>query len=643
MNHFTPKPTASSSNSKNSRQQIFVRRRIEAVAGLLAVGIVMLAIRAVDLQWLQSDNLTNLAEKQRYRQYSVLAPRGSITDSKGRMLAESVEVPSIAAMADEVPADRIPDLAKAMGTSTKALQHKLERHKGFVWLARQITPTQAKAVVQLKVPGVRQETEWRRYHPLGPETGHLLGFVGIDGQGLEGLERVFDKHLSGEAGIRQVRRDARGHSLPDGIWLRDPEPGKAIHLTLDATIQSLAYAALADGIRKQKAKGGSVVVMRPKDGAILAMANWPGFNPNNFGDYHASQWRNRAITDVFEPGSALKPFTVAAALESGRWQADSRIFCENGAMQVADHIIHDDHSEGWLDMSGLLAKSSNIGAAKLALDIGSNPLYQMLHKVGFGERSHLGLSGESPGIILPMERWGPVETANIAFGQGIAVTPLQLATAFSVLANGGVYRQPTLIETEHHSKQDVSGKARIISAPIAHQIVRMLEYATSTEGTGSKAVPAGYRIAGKTGTAQKPDKYGSYNSDKFTAVFAGIAPADDPKLVIVVVVDEPEESIYGGQVAAPIFRNIAANVLPYLGVSARIEDDSAWHAMTIADSNEPVTGQNALGLSLREVRRLATSKGFRLKVHGSGWVYRQSPSTLTRLVQGDALEVWLND
>jgi len=629
-------------NLKLERQYVFARRRLEAVAGLLALGMALLVIRAVDLQWVQSDALTNLAEKQRYREYTVIAPRGTINDSKGRILAESVEVPSIAAMADEVPADRIAELARALGQTSKEISHRLNGRKGFVWLARQVMPTQAEAVAKLDIPGVRQETEWRRFQPLGPETGHLLGFVGIDGNGLEGVERVLNEELRGEAGIRQVRRDARGHSLPGGIWLRDPVPGKSIALNIDASIQSIAYAALADGIRKQNAKGGSVVVMRPQDGAVLAMASWPGYNPNNFGEFKPSQWRNRAITDVFEPGSTLKPFTVAAALMSGRWQADSKIFCENGAMQVADHVIHDDHSEGWLDMSGLLAKSSNIGAAKLALDIGNTPLFNMLHDAGFGQRSRIGLAGESPGIVLPVERWGPVETANIAFGQGIAVTPLQLATAFSVLANGGIYKQPQLIRQQAESA-DGSVTHRIMPASIARQVLKMLEYATSSEGTGGNAVPAGYRVAGKTGTAQKANKYGGYNSDKFTAVFAGIAPANDPKLVIAVVVDEPQKSIYGAQAAAPVFRNIAANVLPYLGVTAQIEDDHAWQALRIADSVNIMPGKSAMGLSLREVRHLAAQMGLRLVMHGSGWVTRQSPATLATLNQGDKLEVWLHD
>jgi len=622
----------------NDNAHIFVRRRIEAVAGLLALGIVLLAVRVVDLQWLQADKLSNMADKQRNREFTMMAPRGPIVDQKGRTLAESVEVPSIAVMADEVPKDRIAELARALGLSVKKVSHKLAKRKGFVWLARQVPPSVATAVMELNIPGVRKEQEWRRYQPLGPETGHLLGFVGIDGRGLEGVERTWNTVLTGTPGIRQVRRDARGHSLPDGRWLNAPVPGKVLKLTIDASIQSIAYAALAEGVHEQHAKGGSVVVMRPQDGAILAMASWPGYNPNNFRHFHPGQWRNRAITDVFEPGSTMKPFTVAAALESGRWQPDSQVFCENGSMRVADYTIHDDHKEGWLDITGILMHSSNIGAAKLAMDIGSRSLYGMLEKTGFGSRSGTGLSGESSGIVLPPERWGPVETANIAFGQGIAVTPLQLAAAFSVLGNGGNYVAPVLFA----DKLETTAPVRVMRASTASQVLRMMEYATSKEGTGWKAVPAGYHVAGKTGTAQKPNPRGGYSKGKYNAVFAGLAPANDPKLAIVVLVDEPEKSIYGGQVAAPVFRHIAESVLPYLGVSARIEDETAIRTMQIADVL-PDAPESIHGMSMREVRHFSAARGLRLRVHGSGWVQRFRPASVGALEQGDVLEVWLGE
>ncbi|RLL54995.1 peptidoglycan glycosyltransferase [Mariprofundus sp. EBB-1] len=634
-----------------NKEHTYIRRRIEAIAGLLVLGVLLLAVRAVDLQWFQSEHLSNLAEKQRYRQFTTIAPRGPILDQKGRMLAESLQTPSLAAIADEVPSDRIAELARALGMSHKKLQRKLGKRKGFVWLARQIPPAVAANVMALNIPGVRQESEWQRYHPLGPETGHLLGFVGVDGRGLEGIERTWNKQLSGEAGLRQVRRDARGHSLPDGRWVRAPKAGQAITLTLDSSIQSVAYAALAEGVLSQNAKGGSVVVMRPKDGAILAMASWPGYNPNNFRHYHPSEWRNRAITDVFEPGSTLKPFTIAAALETGRWQPDTKIYCEKGSMKVADYTIHDDHPEEWLDVTGVLVRSSNIGSAKMALDIGARSLYEMMTKAGFGTRSGTGLSGESSGIVLPPERWGPVETANIAFGQGIAVTPLQLATAFSVLANDGLYMPPTLFA----NRLDQQTPTRIMSSTIAHQVSQMLEYATSTEGTGSKAVPSGYRVAGKTGTAQKPNPRGGYSKGKYDAVFAGFAPAYDPQVVIVVLVDEPKKSIYGGQVAAPIFRNIAENVLPYLGISAHNDGlgdhqtdehdngTSTWQTMPIAAEHSMIDAESVFGMSMREVRRFSAQRGLRLHVHGSGWVTRQKPTASSTLEHGETLEVWLNE
>ncbi len=625
-----------------NRKEIATRRRIEFVAGVVAVGLSLLALRAIDLQWLRADDLSEKAEKQRWRTWTVTAPRGAILDAKGRVLAESVETPSIAAMADEVPAGRIPALAAALGMDAGALRKRLQGRTGFVWLARQIAPERAARVMALKIPGVRRETEWRRYHPLGPEAGHVLGFVGIDGHGLEGVERARDADLAGEAGIRQVRRDARGHSLPGGVWLKEPKQGKAVRLTIDASIQGMAYAALAEGVAAMDARGGSVIVLRPKDGAILAMANWPAFNPNDFRRYHPAQWRNRAVTDMFEPGSALKPFTIAAALASGRWQPDSRIYCEDGAMRVADHIIHDDHREGWLDLAGLLARSSNIGAAKLALDIGAPDLRRMLEAVGFGQRPDIGLGGESPGILPALRRWGPVETANIAFGQGVAVTPLQLAAAFSVLAADGLRIPPRL-----YADAPPRVASRAMPAAIARQVRAMLEYATSPEGTGRLAVPAGYAVAGKTGTAQKAAPGGGYDPNRYTAVFAGYAPARHPEIVVVVVVDEPQKSIYGGKAAAPVFRRIVENALPYLGVmptrKAAPLPAGFERAALAQEEAAPPAGGHLIGQSLREARRIAARLGLRLRAHGSGWVVRQRPASLDALLPGDTLEVWLDD
>jgi len=623
-----------------NKTDVFVRRRIEALTGLIVLGLVLLLVRVVDLQWMQAPRLQDLADKQRERQYTVPAPRGPVLDVNDRVLAESIQVPSVAAIGRDVPKERIADLAKALGVPVLALNKRLKR-PGFVWLARQIDPAKARAVAELDIPGVREETEWRRYNPLGPATGHLLGFVGLDGSGLEGLDHSLDAQLAGQEGRKHVQRDARGHYLPGARWLNEPKMGSEVKLYLDATLQSLAYAALAEGIDRQAAKGGSVVVMRPSDGAVLAMASWPGFNPNDYRNYHPREWRNRAVTDVFEPGSVLKPFAVAAALQTDHWKSDSLIFCENGSYRVADYVIHDVHPEGWLDMTGMLVRSSNICAAKVAMDIGPQKLSDMLEAVGFGRRPGIGLSGESPGILPPIERWGPVETATIAFGQGIAVTPLQLATAFSVLANGGMHVSPKLIMGSY-----TEPSYRVMSEQVSRAVMRMLEHATGPDGTGANAVPVGYRVAGKTGTAQKASPKGGYAKGKFTAVFAGAVPAENPQLVIAVMIDEPQGSIYGGTAAAPIFRRIAAAALPYLGVSP---EPQKWGKMLAAVSEpQPVFGERGevpslYGSSLREVRRLAMHNGYQLQVHGRGWVVRQKPVALSRLEENGALEVWLNE
>ncbi|MDX8411369.1 MAG: penicillin-binding protein 2 [Mariprofundaceae bacterium] len=624
-------------------ENAFLRRRIEAVAGLLLLGFVMLALRAVDLQLLQGDELKARADKQRQRLVTMLAPRGKILDAQGRILAESLQVPSLAVVASELPPESLPRLARALDMKASALRKKLAGRSGFVWLARQTSPETADEVMALNLPGVRQQMEWRRYYPYGPETGHVLGFVGVDGHGLEGLEVSRDEQLRGSSGHMQIKRDARGHLLPGGDMLEEPRMGADVQLYLDANIQSLAYAALVDGVKRHKAKGGSVVVMRPADGAVLAMASWPAYNPNNFRRYKPGQWRNRAITDVLEPGSVLKPFTVAAALQTDRWQPESLIHCENGRFTVANYTIHDEHPEAWLDLSGLLARSSNIGASKLALDVGAETLRSTLRAVGFGSRPGSGLIGESPGLMPPEARWGPVETATIGFGQGIAVTPLQLATALSVLANDGMAVSPKLMQG-----QATTAKRRVLPENVARSVMRMLEKATSAAGTGSSAVPVGYRVAGKTGTAQKPVA-GGYAEDRYTAVFAGVVPAEQPELVIVVVIDEPRDTIYGGAVAAPIFRTIAASSLSYLGVYPSAPEPRQPRLFAVAAGDSGMAGHvestapRLYGATLRELRRVAMRGGYRLRVHGSGWLVKQQPAAWADLPPGGLLEVWLDD
>jgi len=624
-----------------NREQVAATRRLEAVAGLVMLGLLLMVVRAVDLQWGQHEKLSSVADNQRIRQFEVAAPRGQIIDRSGRVLSESIEVPSIAGVGADINSADLPDLAEALDMPLLVLKRRIGQRKGFIWLSRQVSPAIAKQVQALDIAGVRIEKEWRRYHPYGPETGHLLGFVGIDNHGLEGLELSFNGKLSGEAGKIQLRKAANGIKLPGSTWIKQPKQGQALSLNLDVGVQSIAYAALANGVERTGAKGGSVVVMNPHTGEVLAMTSWPGFNPNSFGKYRPKDWRNRVVTDVFEPGSVLKPFTVAAALSTGRWTKDSLIYCENGKFEVAGKRIKDDHPEGWIDLRKLLVVSSNIGSAKLALDVGKEDLYGILQDVGFHRKTGIGLGGESSGLLPPLEAWGPVETANIAFGQGVAVTPIQLAAAFSVFANGGVYYPPQLVRSE-----DTAAGHRVLSEQVANDVLQMLADATLAGGTGTKAVPQGYTVAGKTGTAQKADKYGGYSKDKFTAVFAGAVPANNPELVIVVVVDEPQTSIYGGTVAAPIFKQIAATTLPMLGIAPQPESLQAgkWQLQQASLAQDAAMPTHALyGLSLREVRRFASTTGVQLKLHGTGWVSRSEPVIIAGLQAGDVLEVWLNE
>jgi len=627
---------------------------------LLVLGMIMLMIRAVDLHVLQADSMKQRAYHQHFHQYQVEAPRGTIYDRRERMLSKSIQVASLGVIAKDVPPESIKDLAHALGISTSRLRQRLGNRQGFTWLARKVSPKIAKRVAALHIKGVRRETEWQRYYPLGPDMGHLLGFVGMDGHGLEGTENSFDRQLHGESGVRLLQRDAHGSALPGGGWLTPPKMGESLVLTLDSNIQSIAYAALAEGIRKQQAKSGSVVVMDPNNGDILAMASWPSFNPNNFSRYRPNQWRNRSITDVFEPGSTMKPFTIATALETGKWTAKSRVFCEHGSFRVANYTIHDDHDEGWLDVTGVIQHSSNIGAAKIALDVGAPALASKLGDLGFGQRPDMGLRGASAGLLADVSQWGEVETANIAFGQGVAVTTLQLAAGFATLAHDGQRVFPRMLLTE-----PVKMGKKVFSSSTAHAVTQMLVAATQKEGTGFRAVPKGYTVAGKTGTAQQANGKGGYDKDKFTAVFAGYVPANKPALVIVVEVNEPKKSIYGGKVAAPIFRDIATASLPYLGVmpEARglphkvLKKHSAFHqtegVSKKREADEIRRGKlhggnpndmvDFTGLSLRESYRLANQKGWTLRTHGSGWVVRQKPTTQTKVNSEGKIEVWLHE
>jgi len=545
---------------KIAESRLLLRRRLDLFAGFILLLLLILVVRAVDLMYFQGDRLAKIAEKQSLRSSTFVPPRGSIVDLNNHTLAESIEVYSVYAIASSVKRKETKELAKITGTSERIINKNLAKHKGFVWLIRDVSPEVSRKVSHAHFQGIGVEKEWKRYQPHGRVTGNLIGFVNRDGKGVEGLEYGRNKHLSGVPGKKIFHRDARGHVLPGLEWEERPMPGADLKLSIDLTVQSIAFEAVKKAVKAARAKAGSAVVLRPSDGAILAISTYPSFDPNALHRTDPSSWRNRPVLDVMEPGSTMKPFTMSAALQSGKFTKDSALYCENGSYRIANRVIHDDHPAKYLTMTGIIQKSSNICSAKIAQAIGAPYLHSVLTSIGFGSKTGSAIPGESPGIVNPVSKWGPVELATIAFGQGIAVTPLQLASAYSVLANGGVLKRPYIFAEEDRSKPK-----RIFDQKIAFQVRDMLLAATKYGGTGTAAVPPGYLVAGKTGTAQKPSPRGGY-SNRYIGVFAGYVPANDPQLVIVVMIDEPRSSHYGGVVAAPAFKEIASSVLPYYGV-----------------------------------------------------------------------------
>ena len=609
-----------------------LRRRIELLAALVALGFVLIALRAADLQVWQASALAKRAHAQQAKLVEIAAARGRILDRKGRVLAESAPAPSVGAFADEIAPRDWPRLARALGLSRAEIARKLKGRRGFVWLARQVSPAVAARVRRLHLAGVHMEQEWRRFYPLGPDAAQVLGFVGVDGHGLEGLEYRWDAWLAGKPGRKRIVRDARGRVLAEE-WLKRPIPGRDLVLSLDASLQSFAYAALAEAVEAMQARAGSVVVLSVPGREVLAMANWPSFNPNAYRRFARASFRNRAITDAFEPGSAMKPFTFAAALEAGMFGPQDRLFCERGRLQLADVVIHDDHPFGYLTLAQALARSSNICAAKVALALGKARVFATISAFGFGKKTGIELPGESAGILRRPKTWTKVDLATIAFGQGVAVTALQLAAAFAAIADGGRWQAPTIIKQAH-----ARASRRAVSAKTAQMLAAMLRLAASPEGTGARAQPAGWLVAGKTGTAQKPGPDG-YARDRYNAVFAGFAPYEHPEIVVVVRLDEPKRAIYGGVAAAPVFRRIVAHALPYLGRAPTRAAVQARPWLRLAKAE----GDTRWGLSLRELRRMAIARGVRLVVHGSGWLVRARPSSPERLARGDTWEVWLEE
>ncbi len=544
-------------------------RRFTGRATLIAVFFGLLAssliARAVHLQVFNKDFLNHEADARHLRVEKISAHRGTITDRNGEPLAISTPVDSIWANPKELaPAvDDVPQLARVLGVDSQQLIRRITRSmdKEFLYLKRRLSPDKAKEVLALKLPGINVQREYRRYYPAGEVAGHLIGFTDIDDDGQEGLELAFNHWLAGEMGAKRVLKDRHGRSVENVESIRPPHHGKELRTSIDLRLQYVAYRTLKAAIQTHSAESGSIVVLDVQTGEVLAIVNQPTYNPNDRSQFSAERYRNRAITDIFEPGSSIKPLVVAAALESGEYRPSSVIDTAPGYVVVGPKTIEDSRNLGRISLTTILARSSNVGATKLAMSLQSDQLWNTMTHFGLGSLTASGFPGESAGLLTHFSHWRPISQATLAYGYGLSVTPLQLAQAYGVLGNNGQLRPISLVALDQPAEGD-----QIISRDSATAVRRMLEEVVRPGGTGTGAAVTGYRIAGKTGTSWK-FAAGGYSKDKYISVFAGLAPASNPRLAVVVVIDEPTgELYYGGDVAAPVFADVMSESLRLLAV-----------------------------------------------------------------------------
>ncbi|MDP2825297.1 MAG: penicillin-binding protein 2 [Sulfuritalea sp.] len=537
------------------------RQRLVLV--MLLGAFVTLIARSLYLQGFNNEFLGDKGRARFERVLDISATRGRITDRHGDVLAVSTPVRSIWAIPEDAqlaPA-QARNLAVLLDMDVREINRKLASEREFVYVKRQLPPELADRVTALNLPGIHQKNEYRRYYPAGEVMAHMLGFTGVEDAGQEGIELAFNDQLSGKAGSRRVIKDRRGNVVEDVESIHPPLEGKDIVLAMDSKLQYLAYTHLKQALEENRAKAGGVVVLDARSGEILALANLPTYNPNNRVKLIGAQLRNRALTDTFEPGSTLKPFTVALALEKGKVRFNTPIQTAPGKMTIGTATISDAHMHGVLTVAQVIQKSSNIGAAKMALSMTPDEMWTMFDSMGFGMPLKLGFPGEVGGRLRPAKTWKPIEQATMAYGHGISVTLIQLARAYQAFARDGDLVPISLARLD---TPPLNGK-QVFSAQTAREVRAMLEMAVLPGGTAPKAQIAGYRVAGKTGTAHKIEG-GAYAS-KYVASFVGFAPASDPRLIVAVMIDEPSNGKhFGGDVAAPVFAQVMAGSLRTLGV-----------------------------------------------------------------------------
>ncbi|HVV17493.1 MAG TPA: penicillin-binding transpeptidase domain-containing protein [Polyangia bacterium] len=577
----------------------WARVRMAVCGTAFAVLFFAVGKRAYNLQVRDAERLRAMAEEQYLREIELPPRRGRILDRNGADLASTADVDSIYCNPRQLPDPReaARRLALVLGLDRADLEKKLSQRRFFAWVKRRVTPEEAAAVRAMQLPGVAMTREPRRFYPNRTLAATVMGHAGSDGGGLDGVELALDKMLRGTTSSVQGVRDALGREIAiDGALETPSTAGSDVVLTIDRYLTFITERALAAGAAEHHAKGAIAIMMDPRTGEVLAMASVPTFNPNEPVGAAEAEARNRAVTDTYEPGSTMKTFTIAAALDAGAVRPDDKFDCLMGRMMVRKYSIHDTHPHGVLTVAEVFKFSSNIGATKIARRLGRDAFAEALARFGFGRPTGIGLPGERSGVVRPVEKWGDIGFANISFGQGIAVTPLQMIAGVSAIAGGGIYRQPRIVARVVAADGTVDAPAaapdrRVMSAAAARTMLGIMRGVTDPGGTARLAAIDGYPVAGKTGTAQKVAN-GHYDPTKWVSSFVGAVPADDPRLAIIVILDEPQGGHLGGAVAAPIFKEIAEQALRYLHV-----------APSVAVASNAKAGEKSGDKSARELGR----------------------------------------
>jgi cell division protein FtsI/penicillin-binding protein 2 len=662
------------------------------VAAFIAFWMLVVCARLVHLQFSQHESLADRARQQQQNSFETTPQRGELLDRQGRQLARSIQTVSLFLDPDGLDAATLDRNAKQLSQSlglkyadlAKQFREAHAEKRRFVWIARRLDADHANKIVAMNLPGIQPRLEPKRYYPNGPLASHILGYVGLDGKGLGGVEQFYNAKISGEPGKLFLEKDAKGKSYES--YEIASKPGQTVVLTIDQTIQYQAEQTLLAAVQRSRAKSGTVIVLDPRNGEILALANAPTFDPNKVAETKAETRSNWALQNIYEPGSTFKIVAFSAALEKQLAKVDDRIDCQMGAITVAGRVIHDHHPFGSLTIKEALEKSSNVAAIKLGLRVGDPTMYEYIKRFGFGSRTGIELPGETAGLLRKVERWQPSSIGSIAIGQEVGVTPVQMVAAFGALANDGVRIAPHLIREVRNAEGAVVYRAqpehrRVIGADIALALRGMLEGVT-LHGTAKQAQLDGYSAAGKTGTAQKIDpKTRAYSATKFVGSFVGFAPVSNPQVVIIVVIDEPAGAYHGGDVAAPIFREVAEKVLPALGVmpdietqpvpeliaktnenperAAKLQEEQAQAeqqrqaTLPTVDSNGGRGGEvvyavatkkamlmpDLRGRSVRDVARTCARLGLQVEARGEGRVTKQNPSAGTEVNTGQLVYV----